>query len=71
MIDVCNWLLGGFTAITAGYSVVDLRAAIICGFVAAWVLIGVNKLAEKLKYDDPLKAAQLHGARPCSRRRGT
>ncbi|KAJ0079613.1 hypothetical protein Patl1_23092 [Pistacia atlantica] len=31
------------------------------GFVAAWVLIGCNKLAEKLKYDDPLEAAQLHG----------
>ncbi|KAK9919374.1 hypothetical protein M0R45_027969 [Rubus argutus] len=31
------------------------------GFVAAWVLIGCNKIAEKLKYDDPLEAAQLHG----------
>lgn len=59
--DVCNGLLGGFAAITAGCSVVDPWAAIICGFVAAWVLIGFNKLAEKLKYDDPLEAAQLHG----------
>lgn len=59
--DVCNGLLGGFAAITSGCSVVDPWAAIICGFVAAWVLIGCNKLAEKLKYDDPLEAAQLHG----------
>ncbi|XP_027349091.1 ammonium transporter 1 member 2-like [Abrus precatorius] len=59
--DVCNGLLGGFAAITAGCSVVDPWAAIICGFVAAWVLIGCNLLAEKLKYDDPLEAAQLHG----------
>ncbi|OWM76804.1 ammonium transporter 1 member 4-like [Punica granatum] len=59
--DVCNGLLGGFAAITAGCSVVDPWAAIICGFVAAWVLIGCNKLAEKVKYDDPLEAAQLHG----------
>ncbi|KAF8007242.1 hypothetical protein BT93_K1287 [Corymbia citriodora subsp. variegata] len=59
--DVCNGLLGGFAAITAGCSVVDPWAAIVCGFVAAWVLIGFNKLAEKLKYDDPLEAAQLHG----------
>ncbi|KAL0402549.1 UNVERIFIED_CONTAM: Ammonium transporter 1 member 2 [Sesamum latifolium] len=44
-----------------GCSVVEPWAAIICGFVAAWVLIGFNKLAEKLKYDDPLEAAQLHG----------
>ncbi|KAJ8760410.1 hypothetical protein K2173_015077 [Erythroxylum novogranatense] len=59
--DVCNGLLGGFAAITSGCSVVEPWAAIICGFVAAWVLIGCNKLAEKLKYDDPLEAAQLHG----------
>ncbi|ESR56512.1 hypothetical protein CICLE_v10019808mg [Citrus x clementina] len=61
VIDVCNGLLGGFAAITSGCSVVEPWAAIICGFVAAWVLIGCNKLAEKLKYDDPLEAAQLHG----------
>jgi Amt family ammonium transporter len=59
--DVCNGLLGGFAAITAGCSVVDPWAAIICGFVAAWVLIGCNILAEKFHYDDPLEAAQLHG----------
>lgn len=59
--DVCNGLLGGFAAVTSGCSVVEPWAAIICGFVAAWVLIGCNKLAEKLKYDDPLEAAQLHG----------
>ncbi|XP_021281984.1 uncharacterized protein LOC110414912 [Herrania umbratica] len=61
VIDVCNGLLGGFAAITSGCSVVEPWAAIICGFVAAWVLIGFNLLASKLKYDDPLEAAQLHG----------
>ncbi|KAK4258320.1 hypothetical protein QN277_007778 [Acacia crassicarpa] len=59
--DVCNGLLGGFAAITAGCSVVEPWAAIICGVVAAAVLIGCNKLAEKMRYDDPLEAAQLHG----------
>jgi Amt family ammonium transporter len=59
--DVCNGLLGGFAAITAGCSVVEPWAAIVCGFVASLVLIGCNKLAELLKYDDPLEAAQLHG----------
>uniref|UniRef100_A0A7N0TES0 Ammonium transporter n=1 Tax=Kalanchoe fedtschenkoi TaxID=63787 RepID=A0A7N0TES0_KALFE len=59
--DVCNGLLGGFAAITSGCSVVEPWAAIVCGFVAAWVLIACNKLAEKLEYDDPLEAAQLHG----------
>lgn len=61
VIDVCNGLLGGFAAITSGCAVVEPWAAVICGFVAAWVLIGFNKLAERLKYDDPLEAAQLHG----------
>lgn len=59
--DVCNGLLGGFAAITGGCSVVEPWSAIICGFVSALVLIGCNKLAEKVKYDDPLEAAQLHG----------
>lgn len=61
VIDVCNGLLGGFAAITSGCSVVEPWAAIVCGFVAAWVLIGLNKLAVKMEYDDPLEAAQLHG----------
>lgn len=60
-LDVCNGLLGGFVAITSGCSVVDPWAAIVCGFVAAWVLIGFNILALRLKFDDPLEAAQLHG----------
>ncbi|XVE81966.1 hypothetical protein DITRI_Ditri15bG0108900 [Diplodiscus trichospermus] len=59
--DVCNGLLGGFAAITSGCSVVEPWAAIICGFVAALVLIGCNMLAERVKFDDPLEAAQLHG----------
>ncbi|KAL0912801.1 hypothetical protein M5K25_016207 [Dendrobium thyrsiflorum] len=61
VIDVCNGLLGGFAAITAGCAVVEPWAAVICGFVAAWVLIGFNRLAERFQYDDPLEAAQLHG----------
>ncbi|CAM6042014.1 unnamed protein product [Sphagnum compactum] len=61
VLDVCNGLLGGFAAITSGCSVVDPWAAIICGFVSAWVLIGFNRLAARLRFDDPLEAAQLHG----------
>ncbi|OIT34884.1 PREDICTED: ammonium transporter 1 member 3 [Nicotiana attenuata] len=59
--DVCNGVLGGFVAITSGCSVVEPWAAIVCGFCAAWLLIGLNMLALKLKFDDPLEAAQLHG----------
>ncbi|KAF5446736.1 hypothetical protein F2P56_032339 [Juglans regia] len=60
-LDVCNGVLGGFVAITSGCSVVEPWAAIVCGFFAAWVLIGLNILALKLKFDDPLEATQLHG----------
>uniref|UniRef100_A0A0D3HVN2 NB-ARC domain-containing protein n=1 Tax=Oryza barthii TaxID=65489 RepID=A0A0D3HVN2_9ORYZ len=34
--------------------------AVICGFVSAWVLIGLNALTARLKFDDPLEAVQLH-----------
>ncbi|KAJ0965019.1 hypothetical protein J5N97_026157 [Dioscorea zingiberensis] len=60
-LDVCNGLLGGFVAITSGCSVVEPWAALVCGFVSAWVLIGLNTVALKLRFDDPLEAAQLHG----------
>jgi len=60
-LDVCNGVLGGFVAITSGCSVVEPWAAILCGFVAAWVLIGLNRLALKIGFDDPLEATQLHG----------
>eukprot|EP00850_Spirogloea_muscicola_P019964 SM000203S06140 [mRNA] locus=s203:114357:117608:+ [translate_table: standard] len=61
VLDVCNGLLGGFAAITAGCHVLEPWAAILCGFVAAWVLMGLVLLSEKLHFDDPLQAAQLHG----------
>lgn len=60
-LDVCNGVLAGFVAIISGCSVVEPWAAIVCGFVAAWILIGLNILALKLKFDDPLEATQLHG----------
>lgn len=60
-LDACNGLLGGFVAITSGCSVVEPWAAIVCGFCAAWVLIGLNVLTLKLQFDDPLEATQLHG----------
>ncbi|GJS96801.1 ammonium transporter 1 member 3 [Tanacetum coccineum] len=60
-LDVCNGVLGGFVAITSGCSVVEPWAAIVCGFFAACVLIGLNIIALKMQYDDPLEAAQLHG----------
>ncbi|BBN18768.1 ammonium transporter, Amt family [Marchantia polymorpha subsp. ruderalis] len=59
--DVCNGLLAGFAAVTAGCAVVEPWAGVACGFGAAWVLMGLNCVAQRLNYDDPLEAAQLHG----------
>lgn len=61
VLDACNGLVGGLVAITSGCSVVEPLAAIFCGFCSAWVLIGLNALALRVGYDDPLEAAQLHG----------
>ncbi|MCO5599544.1 hypothetical protein L7F22_053650 [Adiantum nelumboides] len=61
VLDMCNGLLGGFVGITTGCAVVAPWATIVCGFVSAWVLIGLNALAACLQFDDPLEAAQLHG----------
>lgn len=47
-------------AITSGCSVVEPWAAIVAGVVGALVLIGWNKVAVLIEYDDPLEAAQLH-----------
>eukprot|EP00475_Leptophrys_vorax_P005755 TRINITY_DN13485_c0_g1_i1.p1 TRINITY_DN13485_c0_g1~~TRINITY_DN13485_c0_g1_i1.p1 ORF type:complete len:516 (+),score=28.68 TRINITY_DN13485_c0_g1_i1:214-1761(+) len=58
--DVCNGLLGGFAAITAGCAVVEPWAAILCGFGASWTLIGLNWISMKVQFDDPLEATQLH-----------
>ncbi|MQM02072.1 hypothetical protein Taro_034833 [Colocasia esculenta] len=60
-LEVCNGLLGGFVAITSGCAVVEPWAAAVCGLVAAGVLLGLNEAALRLRYDDPLEAAQLHG----------
>jgi Amt family ammonium transporter len=58
---VCNGVLCGFVAITAGCHVLEPWAAIIDGAVASLVFEGVCVLWLKLKIDDPLGAAPMHG----------
>jgi len=45
----CNSLLGALVSITAGCSVTDPYAAIIIGFLGAWVYHGASCLMRKLK----------------------
>lgn len=58
----CNSLLGGLVGITAGTSVTTPYAAIIIGFLSAWVYHGASCLMRRLKIDDPLDAFAVHGA---------
>jgi len=58
----CNSLLGGLVGITAGCSVVEPYAALVIGFVAAFVYHGASCLMRKMKVDDPLDAFAVHGA---------
>lgn len=60
-LDVCNGLLGGLVAITSRCSVVKPWATILCSFIATLVLISLNVIALKLRYNDRLEAAKLHG----------
>ena len=61
LISVCNGLLAGLVAVTASCSVIEPWAALICGFVGAFVYVFSCKLLLKLRIDDPLEAAPLHG----------
>merc|ERR1719282_1443042 len=57
LISVCNGLLAGLVAVTASCSVIEPWAALVGGFV----YVGSCKLLLKLRIDDPLEAAPLHG----------
>ena len=61
LIAVCNGVLAGLVGITAGCSVTEPWAALICGMLSAFVIHGASKLLLKLKIDDPLEAAPMHG----------
>ncbi|GBG26285.1 Ammonium transporter 1 member 1 [Hondaea fermentalgiana] len=58
---VLNAALGGLVAITAGCSVVDDWAAVVIGFIAAFVYVGGSKLVLLMKIDDPVDAIAVHG----------
>jgi len=57
----CNGVLSGLVGITAGCSVVDPSAAILCGALSAIIFDLGSTLLLKLRIDDPLGAAPMHG----------
>ncbi|GLC53594.1 hypothetical protein PLESTB_000766500 [Pleodorina starrii] len=58
---LCNGVLCGFVAVTAGCHVYEPWAAVICGAGAGIIFDLACILLLKLKIDDPLGAAPMHG----------
>jgi Amt family ammonium transporter len=61
LIAVCNGVLAGLVAITAGCAVVEPWAALLAGVLGAIVIFLAGKLLLKLRIDDPLEACPMHG----------
>jgi hypothetical protein len=61
MLSICGGILGGLVAITAGCSVVEPWAAIICGTVSGLMVYLGGELLEWLQIDDPAEAFPIHG----------
>ncbi|CAG9460414.1 unnamed protein product [Pedinophyceae sp. YPF-701] len=61
LLAVCNGLLAGLVSITGPCPVVTAWAAVLIGAIGAFVFNYSCKLLEKLKIDDPLSAAPMHG----------
>jgi len=58
----CNGVLAGLVSITAPCSVIAPGFSIIIGFIGALVYFGFSRLMLRIKIDDPLDAAAVHGA---------
>ena len=56
LIAVCGGTLAGFVSITAGAALLEPWAAVLAGFVGAFIHQGGIALLLKLKIDDPLDA---------------
>jgi len=58
----CNGILAGLVSITAGCGNVETGSAVAIGIIGALVYQGASMLVAKLKVDDPVDAAAVHGA---------
>jgi len=58
---LCNGILAGLVSITAGCGNMECGSAVATGFIGAFVYMGSSMLLQKLKIDDPVDAAPVHG----------
>ncbi|KAG2429741.1 hypothetical protein HXX76_010525 [Chlamydomonas incerta] len=61
LISLCNGMLCGFVAVTAGCHVIEPWAALICGSCAAFIFEGTVNLLLWLRVDDVVSAGPMHG----------
>lgn len=59
---LCNGILAGLVAITAGCAFVQAWEAIIIGFISALIYQGCSMLLHRLRIDDPVDAVSVHAA---------
>ncbi|GBG83399.1 hypothetical protein CBR_g37113 [Chara braunii] len=58
--DMCSGVIGGLVAVSAGCGVIESWAAVLLGFLGAWVLIGMKMVAMAIRLDDPVESSQRH-----------
>ena len=58
---LCNGILAGLVSITAGCGNMECGSAVATGFIGAVFYQGSSMLLQKLKIDDPVDAAPVHG----------
>lgn len=61
LLHSLNGVLAGLVSITAGTATVEPYSAIAIGVIGGLVYMGASAMLLKLKIDDPLEAAPIHG----------
>eukprot|EP00933_Yihiella_yeosuensis_P062585 TRINITY_DN6557_c0_g4_i1.p1 TRINITY_DN6557_c0_g4~~TRINITY_DN6557_c0_g4_i1.p1 ORF type:complete len:594 (+),score=135.75 TRINITY_DN6557_c0_g4_i1:112-1782(+) len=59
---LCNGILAGLVSITAGCSTAETGSIFAIAVIGACIYQGASMLLQKLKIDDPVDAAPVHGA---------
>jgi len=59
---MCNGILAGLVSVTAPCAVIHSETSVLIGIVGGMVYYGFSRLMIRLKIDDPIDAAAVHGA---------